>query len=80
MGKPLGGEGSEAKQKFVYLKSSLKFPRNQKVLRKVFRKSVEHAFCAALYASCLFFPLHLSRKQKWRIAVIKLSRFARGHG
>ena len=27
----------------------------------VFRKSVEHAFCAALYASCLFFPLHLSK-------------------
>ena len=26
----------------------------------VFRKGVEHAFCVALYASCLFFPLHLS--------------------
>ena len=25
----------------------------------VFRKSVEHAFCATLYASCLFFPVHL---------------------
>ena len=24
------------------------------------QKSVEHAFCAALYASYLFFPLHLS--------------------
>ena len=26
----------------------------------LFGKSVEHAFCAALYASCLFFPPHLS--------------------
>ena len=26
----------------------------------VFRKSVQRAFCAALYASCLIFPLHLS--------------------
>ena len=26
----------------------------------VFRKNVEYAFCAALSASCLFFPLHLS--------------------
>ena len=30
----------------------------------VFRKSVEHAFCATLYASCLFFPVHLSWKRK----------------
>ena len=30
----------------------------------VFRKSVEHAFCATLYASCLFFPVHLSSKRK----------------
>ena len=26
----------------------------------VFRKGVEHAFCVALYASCLFFPLNVS--------------------
>ena len=25
---------------------------------------VEHAFCATLYASCLFFPVHLSWKRK----------------
>ena len=30
----------------------------------VFRKSVEPAFCATLYASCLFFPVHLSWKRK----------------
>ena len=30
----------------------------------VFKKTVEHAFCATLYASCLFFPIHLSWKQK----------------
>ena len=30
----------------------------------VFRKSVEHAFCATLYAACLFFPVHLSWKRK----------------
>ena len=30
----------------------------------VFRNSVEHAFCATLCASCLFFPIHLSWKRK----------------
>ena len=30
----------------------------------VFRNSVEHASCATLYASCLFFPVHLSWKRK----------------
>ena len=35
-----------------------------KVAIGVFRNSVEHAFCATLYASCLFFPVHLSWKRK----------------
>ena len=30
----------------------------------VFRNSVEHAFCATLCASCLFFLVHLSWKRK----------------
>ena len=29
----------------------------------VLRKSVEHAFCATLYASCLFFPVHLGSEE-----------------
>ena len=45
----------------------------------VFRKSVEHAFCATLYASCLFFPVHLSWKRKYRVVFITSSRFARGY-
>ena len=36
-----------------------------KVALVVFRKSAEHAFCATLYASCLFFFfVHLSWKRK----------------
>ena len=46
----------------------------------VFRKSMEHAFYATLYASCLFFPVHLSWKQKEMIALTTSSRFAQGHG
>ena len=37
---------------------------SDRVALGVFRKSVEHAFCATLYASCLFFPVHLSWKRK----------------
>ena len=37
---------------------------SDRVALGVLRKSVEHAFCTTLYASCLFFPVHLSWKQK----------------
>ena len=45
----------------------------------VFRKSVEHAFFATLYASCLFYPVHLSWKQNKRIAFTTSLRFVWGH-
>ena len=37
---------------------------SRKVAIGVFTNSVEHAFCATLYASFLFFPVHLSWKRK----------------
>ena len=37
---------------------------SDRVALGVFIKSVEHAFCATLYTSCLFFPVHLSWKRK----------------
>ena len=58
------------------MSSSSELERNQKNLswmtspclgqthHGVFRKSVEHAFRDTLYASCLFFPVHLSWKRK----------------